>query len=223
MGSDRSGLNPPRIEIMLEEESAQIVLKRLFARILAGQEIGIQFHQFDIKPINLQNRKRELENRLRIYQDMIQNGLRVAVLVLIDADRDDCKQLKQELETVAQRAGLHTKTNPRGNRFHVVNRIVIEELEAWYFGDPVALKTAYPRLSETILQRHARNPDAIKGGTKERLYELLNKAGYYLGRPAQILIANRVSPHMQPDRNTSPSFQTFANGMKALSGQLLSP
>ena len=212
----------PYIAILLEEPSAQMVIDRLYPKILQATEVEVKFLQLGIKPLNLQNRRRELEKRLRIYQDMIQNGLRVGVMILIDKDRDKCEKLKQDLETIARRIGLPTKTNPRGDRFHVVNRIAIEELEAWYLGDPDALKKAYPKLSKEILKRHARNPDAIEEKTKETLHKLLQNAGYYQDKLEQIDIAEKMAQHMQPHQNTSPSFKHFANGMKALANQLLS-
>ena len=215
--------NPPRIEILLEEESAQMVLSRLATKILEKVDVELELiHLRGIKSSRATIHKK-LENRLRAYRGMIRNGDNVGVMILIDKDHHDCKKLKQDLETVVQRVGLHTKTSPHGDRFRVVNRIVIEELEAWYFGDPAAIKAAYPKINDSVLQERSRNPDAIKGGTKEKFYQLLKKSGYYRGCSMQMDIADNISPHMQPDRNTSPSFKHFANGMKALSHQLLSP
>ena len=47
-----------------------------------------------------------------------------------------------------------------------MNRIAIEELEAWYFGDWTAVVQAWPRVSANVpAQRGYRDPDAIPGGT----------------------------------------------------------
>jgi len=50
--------------------------------------------------------------------------------------------------------------------FQVINRIAIEELEAWFFGDWPAMCAAYPKLDASVPKRAGlRDPDAIKGGT----------------------------------------------------------
>ena len=54
--------------------------------------------------------------------------------VVVDRDSDDCHKLKNKLEDIAKEAGLTTRTSA-GSKWQVVNRIVVEELEAWYFGD----------------------------------------------------------------------------------------
>jgi hypothetical protein len=46
------------------------------------------------------------------------------------------KKLKEQLQQIAVAAGLLTRTHAPHN-FRVINRIAIEELEAWFFGDVV--------------------------------------------------------------------------------------
>ncbi|MCY4353998.1 MAG: DUF4276 family protein [Truepera sp.] len=57
------------------------------------------------------------------------------IIVMVDRDNDDCKKLKAELEAAAMAARLRTRSQASGGPWQVANRIVIEELEAWYFGD----------------------------------------------------------------------------------------
>ena len=66
---------------------------------------------------------------------------------LVDEDRQNCNELKTRLENTAHEAGFVTKSStlPFGD-FQVVNRLAIEELEAWFFGDIAALRGAYPRV-----------------------------------------------------------------------------
>jgi hypothetical protein len=129
----------------------------------------------------------------------------------VDLDDDHCRELKSRLETIASQAGLLTKTMAgKGNRFQVANRIAIEELEAWFFGDWQAVKTAYPRVSPTIPQKSAyRDPDAIAGGTWEAIERILKRAGYFSGGLRKLELARQVAPNMVPDRNSSRSFQCF--------------
>ena len=62
------------------------------------------------------------------------------LVILIDEDREDCLELKQKLEEMAILSGLITKSSCQKNKsFQVLNRIVVEELEAWFFGDVQAI------------------------------------------------------------------------------------
>lgn len=101
----------------------------------------------------------------------------------------------------------------------MINRIVIEELEAWFFGDADALRSAYPGVSSTLERKAAyRDPDAIQGGTWEALQRVLQRAGYYKGVKAlpKLETAGRIAQHMDPARNRSRSFQVFRAGIESL-------
>ena len=92
----------------------------------------------------------------------------------------------------------------------VINRIVVEELEAWFFGDPVALHHAYPKLPQSLTQKaRYRIPDQIAGGTWEALEQELQRVGYFMGGLPKIEVAKTVSQYMEPQRNSSASFQLF--------------
>ena len=159
---------------------------------------------------------RKLPVRLKGYRRWIPDDWRI--VVLIDEDRADCRKLKAGLEEAAHNAGFVTKSSAltEGN-FQVVNRLAIEELEAWFFGDITALQTAYPRVSRN-LQDQARylNPDAITGGTHEALRRVLND--YYPQWLPKITVARKIAQHMDPCRNRSRSFQVFVEGLKACMG-----
>jgi len=125
--------------------------------------------------------------------------------------------LKQSLENTAAQAGLVSKTSAgQGNRFQVANRIAIEELEAWFFGDWQAVQTAYPRVPATIPQKAAyRDPDAILGGTWEAFERVLKKAGYCSTGLRKLESARAIAEHMDPARNQSKSFQAFHSAISA--------
>jgi hypothetical protein len=138
-----------------------------------------------------------------------------AVLVIVDRDGDNCIELKRRLEQVAMGAGLTTFTQNRRGPFSVINRIAIEELEAWYFGDWSAVEAAYEKVPPTIPRKSGfRNPDAIAGGTWEAFQRVLVKAGYYPAGIPKIEVARRIAPHRDPARNTSRSFQVFRNALR---------
>ena len=140
-------------------------------------------------------------------------------MVLIDEDREDCFQLKAQLEGIAHDADFMTKSSAsQEGDFQVVNRLAIEELEAWFFGDVEALRTAYPSVSKTFqYQKKYQNPDAITGGTHEALGRLLKQ--YYPKWLPKTKVARNIAQHMEPSRNQSKSFQVFVEGLKACVGQ----
>ena len=199
------------IDFLVEEESAEIALQHLIPFIL-GNEIKYRTIRFQGKPDLL----KRLPARLQGYSNWLPDDYRIVVLV--DEDRQDCHTLKQELETAATQAGLITKSAAREDgMFQVLNRIAIEELEAWFFGDVDALHTAYPRVSHNLHRnRRYRDPDAIAGGTWEALERVLQRSGYFQGGLPKIQVADEIASHMIPEHNLSRSFQIFCTGLLAI-------
>ena len=198
------------IEFILEEPSAEAFLQRMLQKLLPI-DTSWSFIVFQGKHDLLAN----LKPRLKAYRNWIPDDYKI--VVLIDEDREDCRKLKIKLETAASNAGLATKTNSKRGAFSVLNRIAIEELEAWYFGDVAALAQAFPGVSPTLGARAPyRNPDAIAGGTWEALQRVLQKAGYFGAGLPKIEVAREIAKHMDPARNTSRSFGHFVKGLAAL-------
>ena len=204
------------IEFLVEERSAEETLNAILPKILSG-DVGFDVHVFEGK----NNLLRELPKRLKGYRQWMPGDWRI--IVLIDEDRQDCIQLKAKLEKAAHEAGFRTKANPTSvGNFQVVNRLAIEELEAWFFGDFEALHAAYPSIPENLQSKAKyRNPDAIRGGTYEALERLLIRKNYYKGRLPKVTVARKIALHMEPSRNRSKSFQVFIEGIKACVGKEL--
>jgi hypothetical protein len=198
------------LEFLVEEPSAEAALANLLPKIV-GDSTSYRIHPFQGKTDLLA----QLPNRLNGYRPWIPDDWRI--IVLVDQDAANCRTLKGELEQIAQQAGLSTKSQPSPDgRFRVLNRLAVEELEAWFFGDIPALHRAYPRISANLHQREAyRTPDIIRGGTWEALERLLLKAGYYVGHMPKIEVAQQVSSLMDPVANRSRSFQVFREGVRA--------
>ena len=96
----------------------------------------------------------------------------------------------------------------------MANRIAVEELEAWFFGDWTAVQAAYPRVSASQVSKQGfRDPDAVLGGTWEALERVLKKAGYFKTGLRKMECAKQVAQHMEPARNASRSFQAFAGAV----------
>lgn len=200
----------PHLELLVEEISSEEALKLLLPRIV-GSEISFRIHAFEGKPDLL----RKLPDRLRGYARFLPDDWRIVVLV--DRDRENCESLKDKLEKVANEAGLRTKSRTGAKHCQILNRIAVEELEAWFFGDPDALRAAYPRLPPTFEHKTPyRRSDFIRGGTSEALERLLKRKGYHPEGVPKIELARRVAQYMDPERNRSPSFQIFRDGLLEL-------
>jgi len=196
------------IEILVEERSMEVALHNLLPRLLTG-EMTYRIINFQGK----QNLLRELPARLRGYASWITDDYRI--VVLLDEDRQNCIELKQQMESAASRAGLMTKTNAGGARFQILNRIAVEELEAWFLGDFQAMRQAYPRLPEN-LPRRLSNPDTVAGGTWESLEKFMQRYGYFQGGYPKVEAAREISARMNPGNNTSRSFQVFRDGLLSI-------
>ena len=194
------------LEFFVEEQSMKTALEYLVPHILKGKDYDKEIITFNGK-IDLLTK---LPTYLKAYPKFIQPNH--YLFILIDRDNDDCENLKQRLELIARDVGLITRTvSPQ--KYQVVNRIVIEELEAWYFGDVDAIKKAYPRYNPNKPAKY-RNPDDITGGTWEALGREL--AYYHGGGLQKIRVADEIAPHMNPTINQSRSFQVFRDALLAL-------
>ena len=151
---------------------------------------------------------RNIHGRLRGYRRWRPPNTRIVIVV--DRDSEDCHQLKNRLENAASKAGLLTRTQAGDDSWQVVNRIAIEELEAWYFGDWEAVRCAFPRVPENIPRKAPyRDPDAIRGGTWEAFERVLQRGGYFKTGLGKAEAARAIAGYMKPARNTSHSFAIF--------------
>jgi len=198
------------IEVLVEEPSMEAALAALLPRMLASATFTIHTHQ------GKQDLLHKLPQKLRAYASWIPDTWRIVVIV--DRDDGDCGKLKRQLEDVAAQAGITTRSAAVGAASYVVvNRIAIEELEAWYFGDWRAVHAAYPRAPSTIPAKAAyRAPDQIKGGTWEAFLRVLQQVGYFSGGLRKIEAARTIAAHMEPARNTSPSFCALRDALREL-------
>jgi hypothetical protein len=199
------------IDFIVEKPSMEAFLRVVLPMILGRTQFKIR--QFQNKDQLL----KRLPTRLQGYSQWITANYKIVVLV--DRDNEDCEKLKAQLEQMALNAGLATRSQSAGGQFTVINRIVIEELEAWYFGDWQAVQNAYPRVSQSIpAQSRYRDPDAIQGGTWEHFEPVLQRAGYYKNRLRKIEAAKSIGPFVDLENNRSHSFQCFRDALRDLVG-----
>lgn len=193
-------------EFLLEEDSAERVLDNLLPKIIMGE------HTY--RCIRFQGKK-DLLNKLPLelkgYAKWIPIDYRIVVLV--DRDRDDCIELKNSLNEIAKTAGLKVKTGTDAGSFQVLNRVAVEEIEAWFFGDADAMRLAYPKLSKNFeMKAKYRIPDSIQN-TWESMESLLQRGGYFKTGLRKTEAAYEISKNMEPLKNRSKSFQVFWQGI----------
>jgi len=196
------------IEFLVEDLSTQEACEMFLPKLLPlGTEYEIRSFR------GKQDLLSKLPDRLKGYRGWM--PLDGRIVVLIDLDNDNCQDLKSKLENMSQQAGFVTKTAcVQGQSFQVLNRIMIEELEAWFFGDVEAICRAYDGIRSSLADKAGyRNPDAIQGGTWEALQRELQRAGHFKGGLDKVKAAREIAQFMNPEVNRSPSFQTFRNGL----------
>lgn len=186
----------------------EAALRALLPRLLTSQSFEVYPHQGKDELLE------RLPARLRGYAQWLPEDWRI--VVVLDRDDDDCRGLKRRLDAMVSEAGLRPRSKGAAP-YQVVTRLAIEELEAWYFGDWKAVKAAYPRVGATIpAQAKYRSSDAISGGTWEAFERVLKAAGYFKTGLRKIEAARAVAEHMDPLRNTSPSFRALRDVLNEL-------
>lgn len=187
----------------------EAAMRVLIPRILQGVSSSIYQHQCKSELLA------RLPSRLQGYASWLPETSRIVVLV--DRDDEDCRKLEARLEQMARAAGMKTRSQTNRGQYSIVYRVVIEELEAWFFGDWEAVRMAYPKVNATVpSQAKYRNPDAIKGGTWEALERILQAAGYFKTGLRKLELARTIAEHMDPARNTSHSFQVFCSALREM-------
>lgn len=201
-------MTPVHFVFLLEEESMAAFLQTLLPRWMRDGST-YETRSFRGKADLLGS----LARRLRSFRPWLPPTWRIVVLV--DQDDDDCFALKRRLEDAAASAGFRTPGRAGSAGWDLVNRIVVEELEAWYFGDWDAVRSAYPRVSPRIpVKARYRSPDAIRGAW-EAFERVLQRHGYFRSGLRKIEAARTVGAHFDPNRCRSPSFRVFRDAVRA--------
>ncbi len=128
----------------------------------------------------------------------------VIFAVVQDNDNGDCSALKRRLKRRCRESG----------RDDTLIRIVCQELEAWYIGEPEAMAAAFAdaKLRRIASQPRYRNPDEITNPSSvvKRLVPSFQKTA------GARLMAN----HLTREENRSASFAAFLNGVERLGKQV---
>lgn len=143
----------------------------------------------------------QLPAKLRAYAES-KDARDLLIVVLVDADDDDCVTLKQGIAAIA---AAHAPN------LRVLVRIAVRETEAYYLGDWNAIKRAYPGASRSEHRRYLPNVSP-ENGTWELFAEVIGEPGY----EDKVAWAERMGVEMSIDEagNRSPSFRALCMGLR---------
>ncbi len=211
------------LEILVEDQSGAALVGVLMPKVAAsaGGEHTWQIHSYKGLGRVPKDLRGSSDPRKRILLDRLPDILRGygrslqpehhAVLVLVDSDRRNCREFKNELlEMFAQSCPLSPA--PR-----TLFRLAVEEIEAWLLGDRQAILEEFPKAKIPVLESYPQDgicgtweklADAIHPGGSKRLSSL----GYAETGRMKSEWARRIGPRLELKRNQSPSFQAFVRG-----------
>lgn len=197
------------IEFLLEDLSSKVAMDILIPKIV-GREVTYRVIDYLGGGKLPKNLRPKTDASKRILLDRLPKLLRgyghvpgSIVVVICDLDDRDKHIFLSELNNVLDNC------NPKPIAFFC---IAIEEFEAWYLGDIEAVIKAYPSADRGILRKY--NNDSICG-TWECLADAvykgghldLKKKGWQSVGMQKSMWARDISPHMDIENNSSPSFR----------------
>jgi hypothetical protein len=208
------------IEFVVEDGSGKAMLQTLLPTLIPADNVTWRVHGYrgiGKIPSNLAGRgdpsKRILRDQLpRLLAGFEKTPYVDAVVVVVDTDRRDCRAFLEELNNLAGRVAGRTR---------VMFRLAIEEMEAWFLGDETAVFAAYPNMNRALFRAYLQDTVC---GTWEKLADAITPGGAARvnaqGWPAAGVLkaewALQITPHMDVERNLSPSFAKFRDGVRRL-------
>ena len=132
-----------KLVFLLEEESMKVLLDGLLPRVVPDLSFQCIAHE------GKSDLEESIPRKLRAWREP---GVRF--VILRDNDGAHCVGLKERLLKICRDAG----------REDTLVRIVCEELEAWYLGDPYALAEAFEneKLAGIGQKAKFRRPDTVQ-------------------------------------------------------------
>jgi len=213
------------IEILVEDSSGERLLECLLPRMIGeqGQPHTWRLHAYKgigrIPP----GLMTVADPAKRILLDQLPKILRGygrtpgidAVVIVLDSDRRDCSKFLNELRTLVNGLDQAPRT---------LFRLAIEEVEAWYLGDRVALAAAYPGAKQRALENYVQDSvcgtwEVLANATYPGGAAAIKKAGWPLPGQLKHEWAERIGPEMDIESNASPSFCKLRDGLRRLMGE----
>ena len=204
------------IEILSEDKSGAVVVQRLTERITENEgvdvEVNVHPHRgcgslpkdMTAAPPKFASSLLDLlPAKLRAY-NKVYGGQDVILIIAMDSDDNDPQELRQMIYSCASKFAPDIRS---------IVGLSTEEIEAWMLGDKDAICAAYPDCRKDVLDSYEQ--DSVCG-TWEVLCRAISDNAEELieiGYPAighyKALWADTISRYMVPQKNVSPSFNTF--------------
>jgi len=182
------------IEFLLEEPGMKNALEILLPKIMPkGYELNVNVF---LRPHNgKSDLKASIPKKVKAFSNPILNK---KVVIMIDMDNNDCKELKQSLQELVTKNGTGES----------LIRIVCRELEGWYLGDMPAIQKAYPQFKarKYLDKEKFRNPNLAYASVE--LSKII--PDFQKGQ------ASRSIPlYMNVSGNKNHSFNAFVAGLRS--------
>jgi hypothetical protein len=206
-------------EFLVEDQSSKRALEILLPKIIGGSE-KLRIHSYKglghipkgMHSKSDPNKRILLDQLPRLLQGYGNTPYEYFVVVICDLDDKDRQQFLSELN------GVLENCNPKPEACFC---LAIEEFEAWYLGDPNAVRTVYPKADDSVLSGYKNDSicgtwellaDAVlKGGHKG-----LSEKGWQAVGEQKSIWAREISRHMNVDENISPSFVDMRTTLRSI-------
>ena len=204
------------IEILSEDKSGAVVVERLAKRICENEGMDAEVHvhphrgcgslpkDMTAKPPKFASSLLDLlPAKLRAY-NKVYGGKDVILILAMDSDDNDPQALRQEIYSCASKFAPNIRS---------IVGLSTEEIEAWMLGDKHAIIDAYPDCRRDVLDSYVQDSvcgtwETLCRAVSENAEELID-----IGYPAighyKALWAETISRYRLPQKNVSPSFNTF--------------
>ncbi|MCC5897277.1 MAG: hypothetical protein JJU32_05080 [Phormidium sp. BM_Day4_Bin.17] len=214
-------------EILVEDMSGQTALELIIPKIInIGDENTFNIKSYKgigripkgLKSSSDQNKRILLEQLPRLIKGFGKTfshypaDYHAVLVVICDLDKRCLREFRRELFDCLD------KCNTKPDTYFC---IAIEEGEAWFLGDINAIKNAYPKAKDAVLNNYISDDicgtweklaDALfPGGSKQ-----LTKQGWQAIGKQKTEWAKTISPYMNVDTNQSPSFCYFRDKLRYL-------
>jgi len=204
------------IEILSEDKSGAVVVERLAKRICENEGMDAEVHvhphrgcgslpkDMTAKPPKFASSLLDLlPAKLRAY-NKVYGGKDLILIIAMDSDDNDPQTLRQDIYSCASKFAPNIRS---------IVGLSTEEIEAWMLGDKHAIIDAYPDCRRDVLDSYVQDSvcgtwETLCRAVSENAEELID-----IGYPAighyKALWAETISRYMLPQKNISPSFNTF--------------
>jgi hypothetical protein len=176
-----------RLVFLVEEYSMKVLLEGFLPRLIPGLAFVCVSHE------GKQDLEKSIPRKLQAWREP-----GVSFVVVRDNDGGDCLSLKARLVQMCGDAG----------RPDTLVRVICQELEAWYLGDPAALAAVFedPDIAGIASKARYRQPDEVTqpGKAIQQLIPSFQKVGG----------ARAMALHLSTEANSSRSFHAFVRGVR---------